>query len=216
MQTITVMNIKGGTGKTTSTAYLAHAFRDLGRRVLIVDADPQGSITEWSEEADWPIPTLELAVPDLHKRLPGITGRDRYDVVLIDTPPYPKRRRSGPQQPSEIPGIVESAARAADSVVIALGPTMMELAKLPEVLRTLEAAAAKRSGPQQVRALLNRVVWNANSTGVTRRAAVAQGCQVLTVEIPFRQATIGQSYGAPITGPLHGYLSAAIELENMK
>lgn len=41
-----VANLKGGVGKTTSTNGLAHAGASQGRRVLIVDADMQGNITE--------------------------------------------------------------------------------------------------------------------------------------------------------------------------
>ena len=43
---ITVANLKGGVGKTTLSANLAAYFdRNLGKRVLVIDADYQGSIT---------------------------------------------------------------------------------------------------------------------------------------------------------------------------
>lgn len=42
MKTIVFANQKGGTGKTTSVVNIGHALAQLGRRVLIVDFDPQG------------------------------------------------------------------------------------------------------------------------------------------------------------------------------
>ncbi|HYE96092.1 MAG TPA: ParA family protein [Rubricoccaceae bacterium] len=45
MALVTICNHKGGTGKTTSVIHLAAAFGLSGRRVLVVDLDPQGFLT---------------------------------------------------------------------------------------------------------------------------------------------------------------------------
>lgn len=44
MRSISVVNMKGGVGKTTTAVHLAAAFARTGRRVLLVDADPQGNV----------------------------------------------------------------------------------------------------------------------------------------------------------------------------
>jgi len=53
MQTIAIVNEKGGTGKTTCAVNLAAALGERGRRVLLVDLDGQAAASRWlGVEAD--------------------------------------------------------------------------------------------------------------------------------------------------------------------
>ena len=47
MSIISVLNPKGGSGKTTISTNLARSLHELGHSVLMVDSDPQGSARDW-------------------------------------------------------------------------------------------------------------------------------------------------------------------------
>lgn len=78
---IVLADHKGGVTKTTSTANLGAMFAEAGRRVLLVDCDPQANLSEtfgWSE--DLPSERLEdlLAHPEAaHRYTPPRALRDR-------------------------------------------------------------------------------------------------------------------------------------------
>ncbi|MDQ4024468.1 MAG: ParA family protein, partial [Actinomycetota bacterium] len=113
---LAIANLKGGTGKTTSAVFIAHVLHERGERVLMVDADQQGSALRWSELAGgWAFPAVGLPTKTLHQQLAGVADRDRYDVVVIDTPPLDEQR-----------GAVMSALRVATDVLVPLAPTALE------------------------------------------------------------------------------------------
>lgn len=74
-KTIAIANQKGGTGKTATTASLGVALAQTGKRVLLVDADPQGDLTK----------SLGLGEPDAIE----ITLANHIDSIVNDTPRSP-------------------------------------------------------------------------------------------------------------------------------
>lgn len=202
MKVITIANLKGGSAKTTSTAYLAHAYAAQGKSVLVVDADPQGSALRWSEAGEWDVPTLALPVRNLHTRLRGIVPPST-DIVLIDTPPL-----------DEQAGIVYSALRAADTVIVTMAPTMLEFERLPDVWAAIEEVESLRMKPASVAVLLNRTIANANSTVMFRQLIEDSGRHVLTTTIP-RREPIAQAFAAPVMD-LGKYADAAEEIQKLE
>lgn len=202
MRTIAVVNLKGGSSKTTSTAYLAHAFAASGSDVLVIDSDPQGSTIRWSEGGAWDIPTVALPVKNLHTRIKGI-ARPTTDVVVIDTPPL-----------LENAGTVYSALRAADVVVVPCAPTSHEVDALPDVWAAIEEVQALRNSPTAAAVLFTRTIPNASSTGIYREVIEEGGHQVLTTTIPRREA-YAQALGAPIRdlGPYEAAAAEVLALE---
>lgn len=86
MKIISVLNEKGGTGKSTVATNLATALHRQGLRVVLLDCDPQGTSRDWRdaspEGADLP-PVLGVDRPQmLASSLKGI----KADIAIIDSP----------------------------------------------------------------------------------------------------------------------------------
>lgn len=200
---LTVVNLKGGSGKTTTAAYTSHALHERGLRVLAVDADPQASLYTWHQASPFPFPTVCLPSGRLHREVPGIAGDGAYDVVVIDTPPTEHGRT-----------ISLSALRGATHALVPVAPTPVEYERLRALLTLLEEATELRPDeePPTVGALLVRTVSGASSTQVYREQMVDDGWPVLRATVP-RREQYAQSFGEPIVAAAAtGYGDAVLEL----
>ena len=142
---VALLNQKGGVGKTTLALHLAGQWSREGKRVTVIDADPQGSALDWSaQRAKESVPRLfgVLGLPrdTLHREVPEL-ARDA-EHVIIDGPP-------------RVAGLLRSALLAADLVLIPAQPSPFDGWASAEMLRLLEEARIFR--PQLVaRFVLNR------------------------------------------------------------
>jgi chromosome partitioning protein len=143
---VALLNQKGGVGKTTLALHLAGVWAGKGKRVLVVDADPQASALDWSEQRGREglahlFGVIGLPRDMLHRELPEVARG--YDHVVIDGPP-------------RVTGIARSALLAADLVLIPATPSPFDGWASAEMLRLLDEARVYR--PELVaRLLLNRV-----------------------------------------------------------
>lgn len=86
---ITVCGQKGGTGKSTTAIAVAVEWASRGRRVLLVDADPQGTVRTWgdraAEERAESSPAVIAVGVALERHVPP--HAPHYDVIIVDCPP---------------------------------------------------------------------------------------------------------------------------------
>lgn len=187
---IAVINLKGGTSKTTTSVFLAHALHEQGRSVLLVDADPQASASSWRDSAPQQFPFKVLHMPSkrLNVDLPD-RMREQYNAVVIDTPPLEQQA-----------GIVTAALRVATIVVVPTAPTAIEVERLYAVRQLLDDTANWTADARPVRAgvLFTRTVPNASSTDAYRAQLTADGFWVLGAAIG-RLERFGQAYAENVT-----------------
>ncbi|MCZ4288444.1 ParA family partition ATPase [Hoeflea alexandrii] len=171
---VALLNQKGGVGKTTLALHLAGEWARRGDRVTLVDADPQGSSLDWSEQrAREGLPrlfgTIGLARDTLHREAPELARN--ADHIVIDGPP-------------RVAGLMRSALLAADVILIPVQPSPFDGWASAEILRLIEEARIFR--PQLVvRFVLNRC---AARTIIARETSEALADQ----DPPVLRATIGQ------------------------
>lgn len=123
-KTIAIVNFKGGVGKTTTAVYLATLLSRSGS-VLLKDADPQGSTTEWLEDIDELPFAFEIA------NIKNIGKTKGFDYVVIDTPP----------QNSEI---LKAAMAVADLSIVPMSTSELDLSRMISTLDYLPAESDYR------------------------------------------------------------------------
>jgi len=191
---VALLNLKPGTGKTTSAVWLAHIFAQAGKNVLLVDADPAGSALEWSDLAAmdpgvppasaFPFRIVALPSRSLHQRVADIARDD--DVVIIDAP-----------QLEDHAGIARSAMRYVDEILIPCAPSPIEINRTTPVGEEIGEVEAIRDHPVRSSILLNRCIARAHSTASAREVLEGLGYDVLRTAVP-RREVYAQSFGVPI------------------
>lgn len=80
MKVVSVMNTKGGVGKSTLASNLVGFVKQMGFEVAICDLDKQNTLTFWHKKSK--LNLLELKIDDLNK----IKKTKNIDYLFIDTP----------------------------------------------------------------------------------------------------------------------------------
>jgi chromosome partitioning protein len=165
VHTIALIAQKGGAGKTTVALGLAVAAVQAGRRVALIDTDPQANAAKWDDRRESGEPWVVAAPGTRIKATVEQARAQGVELVLIDTPPHTANEAL-------------AAARAADLVIVPVHPHLFDIETLQNVADLL-----KLGGSPRTIAVMNRAYRRGDSRRTAARAVAELGFTVATVTL---------------------------------
>lgn len=128
IQVIVLASQKGGAGKTTLAAHLAIAAEAAGAGpAVLIDTDPQGSLSAWWNVRQVDTPALASAtISELPSKLTALSQAG-YALAFVDTPPA-------------ITDSIRSVVATADLVLIPTRPSPHDLRAVGSTIEIVQAA----------------------------------------------------------------------------
>lgn len=136
---ISLLNLKGGVGKTTLCINLASMFKKKKMKPLVIDLDPQKSATMWAQQkgSDFPIDVLPLSLEGgptkFKKELDACILEYTPSVLLLDNPP-------------ELDSTSQCSCLLSDLVLIPVSPSPLDLWAAEKAIQVVKEARLERKG----------------------------------------------------------------------
>lgn len=184
---VSMINLKGGVGKTTSTIGLATAAVRDGKDVMVFDTDPQSSASLWAMVADERGDALPFSVESANIATVRMVGKkfkgNHGKWVFIDCPPNGN--------------VADEAMRAADMVVIPTTPSPADIVKTFDTAETVSERGIFYA------ILLNRVAKNTLALKGALGDFEQRDASYFDTMIPRREALatfFGNAFGSDLFG----------------
>ena len=173
MSIISILNPKGGCGKTTISTSIARALHDRGQSVLIVDSDPQGSARDWhAANEDNPIELVALDRPNNVKTL--LSMATNYDYVVIDGA-------------AKLEDMMAAAIKVSDFILIPVQPSPYDIWAASDLVDFIKARQEVTDGVPLAGFAVSRVVEGTRLGGDVRAALDEYALPVFEATITQRQ-----------------------------
>ena len=171
---LSILNPKGGSGKTTLSANLARALRDRGRSVLLVDTDPQGSARDWhAADPDNPIELIALDRPTALRTIKTLVGR--YDVAILDGA-------------AKLEDMMSASIKVSDWILIPLQPSPYDIWAVADLVELIGARREVTDGTPGAGFVITRRIEGTRLGNDVRDALAEYPLPTFTAAIAQRQA----------------------------
>ncbi len=178
---VTIVNQKGGTGKSTIAFNLAAGLSHLGKSTYIADADPQGTISKWSlarsrQKEGIIDQNISLSkTPVSPKELISIINISKSDFTIIDCGPANNQ-------------IIKAALVVSNIAIIPISPSPLDIDSARSTIELIKHGTDKKAINIKTYLLISKKIVGTNLANEVRSAVKVLGFPVLNSEISQRVA----------------------------
>ena len=145
---ISILNQKGGVGKTTLAVNIARSFTKKNKKTLLVDSDPQGSALNWHERSNGDLLDMVcLSKNTFEKDIDMFTNT--YDYIFIDGIP-------------RVSPLTICAIRCSDVILIPVQPSPYDIWATEEIVRHAKDRHQITNGRLKTSFIVSRKISNTN------------------------------------------------------
>ena len=174
MRVVSILNPKGGCGKTTLATNLAQSFQSQGQRVLLVDSDPQGSARDWhAAREDNPLPLISLDRANNLRTVASVG--EGYDLVVIDGA-------------AKLEDMIAAAIKVSGAVLIPVQPSPYDIWAAADLVDLIKTRQDVTNGKPLAAFVISRAIKNTKLGGEISGALADHGFPVFKAGTTQRQA----------------------------
>jgi len=199
---ISILNQKGGTGKTTIAVNIAREYTLRNKKTLLVDSDSQGSALRWHEKSNGELIDLTcLPVTTMHKDV--LKFKNRYERIIIDGVP-------------SISNLTACAVIAANLILIPVQPSPYDVWATEDLVKVIKERIEITDGRTKAAFIISRKIKGTNLAKDISDALSSYGLPVFKSSTCQRvaYAAVAQ-HGSTVVDAQEGTIEARIEIQNI-